>query len=144
MASSKLDRIGTIFTRVSALLRTGAMKQENTPLWYEVYKAFPPTLEPRYNRKPFPKEIQNIFYEEDVLRAKFQKEVTLPAVNLKSNKVSHTQIFLTLYNTLVQSGLKEEKAYDQAVNSYKIIFNQQKFATKIEPKTNQPTPADSK
>ncbi|XP_026675570.1 28S ribosomal protein S23, mitochondrial isoform X2 [Ceratina calcarata] len=110
------------------------MKEENTPIWYDVYKAFPPTLEPRYSRRPPPKEIQRILYEEDEIRAKLHKEIALPAVNLKSNKVSHTQIFLTVYNSLIQGGLTKEKAYDQALDSYKIIFNQEKYVLTKEPR----------
>lgn len=45
------------------------MKVEDKPIWYDVYAAFPPQLEPRFDR-PAPKmNIKQIFYEEDVIRA---------------------------------------------------------------------------
>ena len=45
------------------------MKYEDRPLWYDIYKAFPPKIEPRYNREPERKKIMEIFYEEDKIRA---------------------------------------------------------------------------
>ncbi|KAG8041212.1 hypothetical protein G9C98_002200 [Cotesia typhae] len=50
MAQSRLERIGTIFTRVQSLLKSGAVKWEDKPIWYDVYEAFPPKNEPRYDR----------------------------------------------------------------------------------------------
>lgn len=55
--------------RVTGLLKTGAMKPDDRPLWYELYEAFPPKLEPRYDRPAPNVPIRNIFYEEDVARA---------------------------------------------------------------------------
>lgn len=55
--------------RMTALIRADALHPNNLPLWYEVYKTFPPKYEPKYSRKPPTKEIQNIFYQEDLIRA---------------------------------------------------------------------------
>ena len=44
------------------------MKPQDKPVWYDVYEAFPPKYEPRYDRPPVKKEIQAIFYPEDVIR----------------------------------------------------------------------------
>lgn len=69
MAGSRLQNFGTIFTRLTGLLETGALKE--APIWYEVYKEFPPELEPRSDR-PMPPQtpIPEIVYEEDFKRAK--------------------------------------------------------------------------
>lgn len=136
MAQSRTERIGTIFWRVTSLIRGGALKEENIPLWYNIYKAFPPKLPPQFNRKLPDNEIQPIFYPEDRIRAKLHADMTLPPVNLKSHKVSHAQIFLTLYESLIQAGNTDEEAYKKALDSYKMIFNQQKFS-----KTSSPSPS---
>ena len=70
MAQSRLHSFGTIFTRVKGLLRAGAMKESEKPIWYEVYEAFPPRVAVR----DFPPEvlsapIKPIFYREDKIRA---------------------------------------------------------------------------
>jgi len=70
MASNRLERIGTIFTRVQGLLRSGAMKSQEKPIWYEVYEAFPPAYQPMYGRKaPTDVSIRKILYTEDMIRA---------------------------------------------------------------------------
>ncbi|XP_029035200.1 28S ribosomal protein S23, mitochondrial isoform X2 [Osmia bicornis bicornis] len=97
MAHSRTERIGTIFSRVTALWKSKAIKEENLPLWYNIYKTFPPKYEPRFDRPAPQKSIRNIFYEEDIVRAKFQKDVTLPAIDLKSDKLSQTQLFYIIY-----------------------------------------------
>lgn len=82
MAGSRLERIGTIysryfrfniisfiFLRASGLIRSGALKWEDRPLWYDIYEAFPPKEEPRFDR-PVPNiKLKHIFYEEDKIRA---------------------------------------------------------------------------
>ncbi|XP_063222082.1 small ribosomal subunit protein mS23 isoform X2 [Bacillus rossius redtenbacheri] len=68
MASSRLEKIGTIFSRVTGLLRSGAMKEVDKPLWYNLYKAFPPTYEPRFDRPAPNIPIRNILYPEDEIR----------------------------------------------------------------------------
>lgn len=55
--------------RVRGLLRSGALKEDDKPLWYDVYEAFPPKYEPRYDRPAPDVPIRNIFYSEDIIRA---------------------------------------------------------------------------
>lgn len=55
--------------RVKGLLRSGAMKPEDKPIWYEVYEAFPPKVEPQFNRKAPDINIRQILYPEDIIRA---------------------------------------------------------------------------
>lgn len=45
------------------------MKPEDKPLWYDVYKAFPPKLEPRFDRPAPNIALKDIFYKEDIIRA---------------------------------------------------------------------------
>ncbi|XP_064460046.1 small ribosomal subunit protein mS23-like [Ornithodoros turicata] len=75
MAGSRTHKLGTILTRVQGLMKAEALKYEDRPLWYDVYEAFPPIDEPNYYRVPQNSTpIRNIFYSEDVIRARFVKE----------------------------------------------------------------------
>lgn len=62
----------TIFAtdRVNGLLKSGALKPEDRPIFFDIYKAFPPLKEPRYGVEPDPNiKIRPIFYPEDTERA---------------------------------------------------------------------------
>ncbi|XP_029035199.1 probable 28S ribosomal protein S23, mitochondrial isoform X1 [Osmia bicornis bicornis] len=124
MAHSRTERIGTIFSRVTALWKSKAIKEENLPLWYNIYKTFPPKYEPRFDRPAPQKSIRNIFYEEDIVRAKFQKDVTLPAIDLKSDKLSQTQLFYIIYANVkrISSKEKEEDIYIKVLEIYERVF----------------------
>jgi small subunit ribosomal protein S23 len=47
------------------------MKEADKPLWYDIYRAFPPLMEPRVDRAvpDHDKPLRQIFYEEDAIRA---------------------------------------------------------------------------
>jgi len=46
------------------------MKYQDRPLWYDIYRVFPPKYEPYIEREPEKtSEIPEIFYEEDTVRA---------------------------------------------------------------------------
>ncbi|KAJ8948802.1 hypothetical protein NQ314_008350 [Rhamnusium bicolor] len=69
MAGSRLEKIDTIYMRATGLLRSGALKCEDCPLWYNIYEGFPPYVEPRFDR-PVPNiKLKPILYEEDKIRA---------------------------------------------------------------------------
>lgn len=92
MAGSRLEKLGTIFSRyispsissddhflgiilncnifrVSVLLRSGVLSRYDKPIWYDVYQVFPPKTEPSYAvRRPY-LEIREILYPEDSIRA---------------------------------------------------------------------------
>ena len=50
MAQSRTPRIGTIYSRCKALLEKKGMQEQNKPLWYDIYEAFPPKYEPDMTR----------------------------------------------------------------------------------------------
>jgi small subunit ribosomal protein S23 len=118
MASSRLEKVGTIYSRVRGLLRSGALKEEDKPIWYDVYTAFPPKYEPKYDRPPPDVPLRNIFYPEDTIRAKFHKEhKSLPAVNLSDQKIqTQTQKFISAYNKLREGEVPEENLYRAAAD----------------------------
>ncbi|XP_031849255.1 mitochondrial ribosomal protein S23 [Nomia melanderi] len=123
MAQSRLDRIGTIFSRVTALIESGAIKPINKPLWYDIYKAFPPKYEPRYDRPASQKPLKQIFYEEDIIRAQFHKDISLlPAINLETKEESHTELFLKLYAKYLQGDSSKTVAYQKTLKEYVSLF----------------------
>ncbi|XP_043239692.1 probable 28S ribosomal protein S23, mitochondrial [Amphibalanus amphitrite] len=63
---------------VSGLIRSGSLNANDRPLWYDIYEAFPPRLEPRFDRPIKVKPVQPIFYQEDSVRARFQQEYGSP------------------------------------------------------------------
>ncbi|XP_046994833.1 probable 28S ribosomal protein S23, mitochondrial [Schistocerca americana] len=112
MASSRLEKVGTIYSRVTGLLKSGAMKNEDRPIWYDVYKSFPPKYEPTFSRPAPNVPIRNIFYPEDNLRARFHKEYSnlVTTVNIADeSRRSMTQKFLSLYKKLEEEGNTAEE-----------------------------------
>ncbi|KAK3781680.1 hypothetical protein RRG08_043590 [Elysia crispata] len=87
MAGSRRDKLGSIFSRLTGLLRSGAIKEEDRPIWYDVVKAFPP------RPKPPPKQnIPNILYPEDFVRVHFYNTYTDPgATKLADGKIKSVQ-----------------------------------------------------
>ena len=62
------------FFRVTGLLRSGALKEENKPIWYDVYAAFPPKkhilkVDEKGQQQASHPEPKDIFYLEDLIRA---------------------------------------------------------------------------
>ncbi|XP_045133094.1 28S ribosomal protein S23, mitochondrial-like [Portunus trituberculatus] len=118
MAGSRLEKIGTIFTRATGLLKSGAVKPQDKPLWYDVYEAFPPRYEPHYDRSHIRKEIKQIFYPEDVIRGKFYRKYGSPGIiNLSETNArsSLCQLFVAEYKHLeADSTLTEDRLMEEA------------------------------
>ncbi|XP_075931577.1 small ribosomal subunit protein mS23 isoform X1 [Anarhichas minor] len=123
MAGSRLERFGTVFTRVRDLMRSGVIKPSEKPIWYDVYEAFPPKRDPLYV-KPHTRPCTNkqeavpeIFYREDEVRAlpfrKFYVQYGTgprPLDLAKSNFVSTCQRFVDKYTELKSHGELEDSA----------------------------------
>lgn len=65
---TRFEKSGPIFSRINGLIRSGQLKWEDRPLWYDAYVLFPPFNEPVGNKK-FPKHneaVRDLFYSEDV------------------------------------------------------------------------------
>ncbi|XP_029644589.1 28S ribosomal protein S23, mitochondrial [Octopus sinensis] len=122
MAGSRLEKLSTIFSRVNGLLRSKAMKEENRPLWFDIYKAFPPIVEPRYDRKAVHKAIPDLLYPEDIIRARFYKLYGNPdVVDLTNEQVKTTcQKFIENYFKLQdQEDVAEEDLFQKAIDNLK-------------------------
>ncbi|CAH6775882.1 28S ribosomal protein S23, mitochondrial isoform X1 [Phodopus roborovskii] len=108
MAGSRLETIGSVYTRTRNLMRAGVLKEK--PLWYDVYEAFPPLREPVFRRPRLrygkaKADIQDIFYREDQIRAKFfstygsgQKAFDLLNPNFKSTCQRFVEKYMELQN----------------------------------------------
>lgn len=55
--------------RTTGLIRSGVIPPDEAPIWYSVYKTFPPKYEPTFSRPPLDIKIKEIYYPEDKLRA---------------------------------------------------------------------------
>ncbi|XP_039978950.1 28S ribosomal protein S23, mitochondrial [Xiphias gladius] len=109
MAGSRLERFGTVFTRVRDLMRSGVIKPTEKPIWYDVYQAFPPKRDPLHV-KPHARlstkkqeTVPEILYREDEVRAKFYEQYgggPRPLDLSKSNFVSTCQRFVDKYTEL--------------------------------------------
>ncbi|XP_045381643.1 28S ribosomal protein S23, mitochondrial isoform X1 [Lemur catta] len=142
MAGSRLETVGSVFSRTRDLIRAGVLKEK--PLWYDIYNAFPPLREPvfrrprlRYGKAKAP--IQDIWYHEDRIRAKFysaygsgQKAFDLFNPNFKST----CQRFVEKYTELQKLGeTDEEKLF---VETGKALLAEGVILRRIgEPRTQQ-------
>ncbi|XP_062968451.1 small ribosomal subunit protein mS23 isoform X1 [Cynocephalus volans] len=115
MAGSRVETVGSVFSRTRNLIRAGVLKEK--PLWYDVYNAFPPLKEPVFRRPRLrygkaKASIQDILYYEDRIRAKFysaygsgQKAFDLFNPNFKST----CQRFVEKYIELQKLGETDEE-----------------------------------
>lgn len=113
MAGSRLEKFGTVFTRVRDLMRAGVIKHEERPIWFDVYAAFPPKREPLYEKGARPLKrhaadtVPQILYKEDEIRAKFFEVYgngPRAFELLKPNFVSPCQRFVMKYGELESRG----------------------------------------
>ncbi|PSN32212.1 28S ribosomal protein S23, partial [Blattella germanica] len=138
-----VNGVTLIYCRVKGLLKSGAMKEEDKPMWYEIYKAFPPKYEPRYDRPAPDIPIRKIFYPEDIIRAKYHKEnkyVPAPSINLiETRGKTETQKLISVYEKLKEEGnTKEEDLYAAAVDVIKAersIAKDRKSASQLDVST---------
>ncbi|XP_047504652.1 28S ribosomal protein S23, mitochondrial [Pieris napi] len=119
MATSRLERIGTIFTRAEGLLKHGALKPDDRPIWFDVYQAFPPLVEPKFARpKPEKKPIRQILYKEDAIRVKFHMKGHGLGLNMLSPYgETQTKKLIQKYEQLKEEGVQDTELVEKAVSS---------------------------
>lgn len=54
---------------MNSLLKKNVLPMDEKPVWYEIYALHPPHRPPRYDQMPETKEVREILYEEDLVRA---------------------------------------------------------------------------
>ncbi|XP_029373292.1 small ribosomal subunit protein mS23 [Echeneis naucrates] len=119
MAGSRLEKFGTVFSRIRDLVRSGVIKPSERPVWYDVYEAFPPKREPLYVKPHFrlssrkQESVPEIFYREDDVRAKFYELYGTgprPLDLSKANFVSTCQRFVEKFSELKSSSDLDDSA----------------------------------
>ncbi|XP_024051187.2 28S ribosomal protein S23, mitochondrial isoform X2 [Terrapene carolina triunguis] len=106
MAGSRLEKLGTVFTRTRDMLRSGVLAEAQKPLWFDVYAAFPPLREPVY-REPGQRYgkvkdvIPPILYQEDEIRAFVEKFNELQ----KEGKIEPEKLFEETGKQLLAEGI---------------------------------------
>ncbi|KAI5099363.1 28S ribosomal protein S23, mitochondrial [Silurus meridionalis] len=151
MAGSRVEKVGTVFTRVRDLMRSGVVKESNKPVWFDVYAAFPPKRDPVYVkpvRRVRPKTEENvpeIFYKEDEIRAKFyQMYGNGPkAFDLtKTGFVSTCQRFVEKYSELESRGdLKPEMLLEETAKALLadgVVFRRRAGRPAVAAETHNP------
>uniref|UniRef100_A0A3Q3J3D6 Small ribosomal subunit protein mS23 n=1 Tax=Monopterus albus TaxID=43700 RepID=A0A3Q3J3D6_MONAL len=112
-----------VVVRVRDLMRSGVIKLSEKPIWYDVYKAFPPKRTPLYvkpHTRPSTKKqetVPEIFYREDEVRVKFYEQYgpgPWPLDLFKSNFVSTCQRY----------GFQFERSSKLCGKAYGIWFSQ--------------------
>ncbi|KAK3085099.1 hypothetical protein FSP39_024212 [Pinctada imbricata] len=108
---SRVHATGTVFSRVQGLIRSGVIKPEEKPVWYNVWKAFPPRDPPMARRSAPDSVVPEILYPEDLVRAKYYKRYNemmndldirhkyREAIDLCSEENSRSQRFIEEYIT---------------------------------------------
>uniref|UniRef100_A0A0R3RQI6 Small ribosomal subunit protein mS23 n=1 Tax=Elaeophora elaphi TaxID=1147741 RepID=A0A0R3RQI6_9BILA len=110
------ETTGSIFYRVTGLLRSGQLKWKERPLWYDVYVANPPQIEPSADASS---PIRKLYYKEDIAMARFYRQFrSLGAINI-SNEESESlcKKFTDLYKTIEKTWpeLSEDEHYQKAL-----------------------------
>ncbi|XP_045461105.1 28S ribosomal protein S23, mitochondrial [Harmonia axyridis] len=119
MASSRLEKIGTIYTRSKGLIKNGAKRWEDRPLWFDIYESFPPKEEPTFSRPAPNLQLRQIFYQEDRIRALFHKKNKYVGImNLtNTNTKTLTQRFIESYTEI-------EEKYQESEKDQEAIYNE--------------------
>ncbi|XP_069135339.1 small ribosomal subunit protein mS23-like [Argopecten irradians] len=119
MAASKTEKIRSIFQRCQRLIRAGGLPESEKPLWYDVYAAFPPAVEPLYDRPVPTKKIRTILYPEDLIRARYYKEIyDTDLVDLKNEqKPTTSQRFVDKYFELRETDRNNPDLFAAAVEA---------------------------
>ncbi|XP_066434858.1 small ribosomal subunit protein mS23 isoform X2 [Eleutherodactylus coqui] len=102
-------------------MRSRVIKENEKPIWYDVYAAFPPKREPTYEkplkrRTKQPDNVPAILYSEDVVRAKFYKTYGTSGIFYLYQKdfKSNCQRFVEKYTELQKAGeVSEDKLFEE-------------------------------
>ncbi|XP_075051026.1 small ribosomal subunit protein mS23-like [Mixophyes fleayi] len=121
MAGSRLEKLGTVFTRTRDLMRAGVISQKEKPVWYDVYAAFPPKREPAIEKpvrrqKKLPDNVPAILYSEDIIRAKFYETYGSAGIFhlYRKNYRSVCQSFVDTFIELKKAGdISEDKLFEE-------------------------------
>ena len=105
---SRLEKVGTIYSRLVGFQKSGAVPWEKRPIWFDVYEAFPPKYEPRWDRHVLPQGTgsnvaalgppRKVLYAEDTVRAQFYKVFCAEDLDRRDQVRVKADRFPPLYN----------------------------------------------
>uniref|UniRef100_A0AC35GBZ9 Ribosomal protein S23 mitochondrial conserved domain-containing protein n=1 Tax=Panagrolaimus sp. PS1159 TaxID=55785 RepID=A0AC35GBZ9_9BILA len=121
---TRVERAAPIFSRITGLIRSGQMKWENRPLWYDVYAAVPPFEEPVWDIK-MPKAdepVRSIMYKEDLARARFYSEFRNSGVTAVENSSKPTLCEQFILQIEVERKSNPEMNEDELFERFLLFF----------------------
>ncbi|XP_046351502.2 28S ribosomal protein S23, mitochondrial-like [Haliotis rufescens] len=121
MAGSRIEKFGTIYSRLQGLLKSGALSEVDCPVWKSVYEAFPPQKEPMHERPVPEQKVRPILYPEDFVRVKYYNTFgNTDVVDLGNESVKTTcQKFVEKYFDLQEKGVQPEDLFDKTTEILK-------------------------
>lgn len=116
---SRLWKIGSIYSRLSGMIEGGHLKGKEIPIWYSIYKRFPPVREPRYlslteGDLPTAYQPPKLLYDEDIIRQAYYEDIDdSEIIKLRNNeRKSRSQVFIDEY-FLLKSKQKSPLTHSQ-------------------------------
>ncbi|XP_067930413.1 small ribosomal subunit protein mS23-like [Watersipora subatra] len=124
MAGTRIERVGSVFQRVQGLYKGGVLTSEELPIWYNVWKTFPPKLEPELSRPVPEAAVKSLVYVEDHIRGHYMKTYAPQTKN-------HVNLLVpsTMDNSAMEKFVKrfmEVAAQDDGSSSEDIIVEVEK------------------
>ncbi|XP_063809709.1 small ribosomal subunit protein mS23 [Pseudophryne corroboree] len=165
MAGSRLEKLGTVFTRTRDLMRARVINEKAKPIWYDVYAAFPPKREPIAEKplrrqRNLPDNVPAILYSEDFIRAKFYetygsagifhlyrkdyRSVCQSFVDTfielqKAGEVSNDKLFEEASKALLAKGISLRRSAGMRVPNWQMSENQSVSHVKSTPEDAKPS-----
>ena len=114
---ARVEKFSSIFSRVRGLLKSGALPYESRPVWFDVFKASPPTPPPKETDI---RQVPNIIYLEDLVRKRFYDTYEHPPLDMKSPSNTLSEQFCRQYIQLLGEGVPAKEVFartDEALAS---------------------------
>ena len=125
MTTTRLEKVGTIYSRTKAVLNSGVLRSEYQPIWFKIYEHFPPKYEPRYDRVPSDTSpVPPLVYQEDVIRAAFYKQFgdQMEVVNLHDkNTELLSQKFIRAFEAVDSQASEKDSFNDKFVQAVDLL-----------------------
>lgn len=102
---------------MNGLIKSGALRYEDRPIWYDAYAAFPPKIEPLFTREAPSQQVRRLLYSEDEWRATFYQRFAEPEfVDLERSSAvapSIAERFVRKCEHLAEQQRKQGEANDE-------------------------------
>ncbi|XP_066438443.1 small ribosomal subunit protein mS23-like [Eleutherodactylus coqui] len=139
MRGSRLEQLGTVFSRTQDPMRSGVIKENEKPMWYEVYAAFRPKREPTYekaqehaarfvekNTQNFKKagEVSEDKLFEETLKALLVEDIVLRRAGTSGKSAAvATKLSATCAHWANEEMISEDPGWQTPAGQVKIIYH---------------------